>query len=310
MTARSIEAHGLSKSFGGTVAVAELSLEVAAGEIYGLVGPDGAGKTTSLRLLTGLMAPNQGIVRLNGLDPFSDSDAVRETLGYMPQQYSLYGDLTVNENLAFFRELFCLDKEAFRKRRERLLSLTRLEAFGARRADALSGGMYKKLALACALLHEPKVLMLDEPTNGVDPVSRREFWNLLSDFLGEGMAIVLATPYMDEAARCHRVGLLYEGRLLEEGSPRELLDGFPHGTFEVVGDRRRVSEPIESSGDVLAFTPAGARLRIVVRGGREASLAAELEEVGGTLVPVAPTFEDLFLARVHEHRGAAHEEDA
>jgi ABC-2 type transport system ATP-binding protein len=310
MTALAIEAAGLSKSFGDTVAVAGLSLGVRAGEIYGLVGPDGAGKTTSLRLLTGLMEPNNGTVRLNGLDPFGDSDAVRETLGYMPQQYSLYGDLTVNENLAFFRELFCLGKGAFRKRRERLLSLTRLEAFGGRRADALSGGMYKKLALACALLHEPKVLMLDEPTNGVDPVSRREFWDLLSDFLGEGVAIVLATPYMDEAARCHRVGLLYEGRLLEEGAPRSLLEGFPHATFEVVGDRRRAGGPIESNEDVLAFTPAGARLRIVVRGGREALLAAELEKVGAALVPVAPTFEDLFLARVREHRRAADERDA
>jgi ABC-2 type transport system ATP-binding protein len=221
-----ISGHVLCRRFGHRVAVDKLSLEVSSGEIYGLVGPDGAGKTTTLRMLAGLLDPTSGQVRLLGRDPFARSAALRESLGYMPQQYSLYGDLTVHENLAFFRELFCLSREAFGIRRERLLAITRLQAFGDRRADALSGGMYKKLALACALLHQPRVLLLDEPTNGVDPVSRREFWDLLAEFLAEGMAIVLATPYMDEAARCHRTGLLYEGKLLEEGKPSDLLRAF------------------------------------------------------------------------------------
>lgn len=221
-----IEGVDLRRLFGARAAVDGLTLRVAAGEIYGLVGPDGAGKTTTLRMLAGLLGPTAGNVRLLGRDPLRGGSDLREALGYMPQQYSLYGDLTVDENLAFFRELFCLSRDAFRRRRERLLAMTRLQSFGGRRADALSGGMYKKLALACALLHEPKVLLLDEPTNGVDPVSRREFWDLLHDFLSEGMAIVLATPYMDEAARCHRTGLLYEGKLLEEGSPGDLLRAF------------------------------------------------------------------------------------
>jgi len=221
-----IEAVDLRRRFDGRVAVDGVTLRVAPGEIYGLIGPDGAGKTTTLRMLAGLLDPTTGHVRLLGLDPFDAGGGVREALGYMPQQYSLYGDLTVDENLAFFRELFCLPREAFRQRRERLLAMMRLQPFGKRRADALSGGMYKKLALACALLHEPKVLLLDEPTNGVDPVSRREFWDLLHEFLSEGMAIVLATPYMDEAARCHRTGLLYLGKLLEEGKPRDLLHRF------------------------------------------------------------------------------------
>ncbi len=295
-----VEAEGLIRTFGKTVAVDKLSLTVNVGEIYGLVGPDGAGKTTTIRLLTGLLTPDNGRVRLFGKDPLSDTDAVRESLGYMPQRYSLYGDLTVDENLAFFSDLFCLDRAAFKKRRERLLALTRLDPFGDRRADALSGGMYKKLALACALLHEPKVLMLDEPTNGVDPVSRREFWDLLSDFLKEGVAIILATPYMDEAARCHRAGLLYEGRLLEEGAPRAMIAQFAHKTFDVKGDRRRISERIESDKDILAFTPAGAQLRIVVRSGAEARVGAALNKIGAALETAPPTFEDLFLAKVRE----------
>ena len=162
--------------------------------------------------------------------------------------------------------------------------------------------MYKKLALACALLHEPKVLLLDEPTNGVDPVSRREFWDLLHDFLGEGMAILLATPYMDEAARCHRVGLLYEGRLLEEGAPVELVAAFPHSVFQVDGDRRRIAEIADLGEDALACTPAGAVLRLVVRRGRESTVLSDLSRAGARYSPAAPTFEDLFLARVGEQR--------
>jgi ABC-2 type transport system ATP-binding protein len=227
-----IEVRQLERRFGDHVAVDHLSLEVAAGEIYGLVGPDGAGKTTTLRMIAGLLDPSGGEVRLVGRDPFRD-EMVREAVGYMPQQYSLYGDLTVAENLAFFREMFCLPGDAYSERRERLLSMTRLQDFRSRRADALSGGMYKKLALACALLHQPKVLLLDEPTNGVDPVSRREFWDLLRQFLEEGMAIILTTPYMDEASRCHRVGLLFDGQLGEQGKPGDLLRASPEiKTFE------------------------------------------------------------------------------
>jgi ABC-2 type transport system ATP-binding protein len=308
-TAR-VEAIGLTRSFGEHVALDGLSVRVDAGEIYGLVGPDGAGKTTALRMMAGLLDPAAGRVRVLGLDPSAGNGAVREALGYMPQQYSLYGDLTVDENLAFFREVFCLEAGAFRERRRRLLSLTRLEAFGSRRADALSGGMYKKLALSCALLHEPKVLLLDEPTNGVDPVSRREFWDLLADFLAEGMAIVLATPYMDEAARCHRVGLLFDGCLLEEGRPSDLLRAFPHRVFRVDGDRRRIGEIADRDEDVLAFTPAGAVLRIVARRGTEPRVLSELARAGAHVTPIPPMFEDLFLARVRERDRARMETPA
>ncbi len=300
-----IEATDLRRSFKTRKAVDGLSLRVTAGEIYGLVGPDGAGKTTTLRMLAGLLDPSGGHVRLVGRDPFGKDATVRDTLGYMPQQYSLYGDLTVAENLAFFREMFCLSREAFRTRQERLLAITRLAEFKDRRAEALSGGMYKKLALSCALLNEPKVLLLDEPTNGVDPVSRREFWDLLRDFLSDGMAILLATPYMDEASRCHRAGMLFEGRLLEEGRPDELLGAFPHPVFRVRGDRAKITAALDTQPDVLAFTPAGAELRVVVRRGREQPVLAALSDIGAQISPATASFEDLFLTRVRERTPTA-----
>lgn len=221
-----IEIRGLKRRFGKVEALRGVDLDVHAGEIYGLVGPDGAGKTTLIRAASGLLLPDSGTVRVLGLSP----DEARERIGLMPQQYSLYGDLSVIENLRFFGRLFVLPKNVWEARTERLLGITRLAPFVDRRADALSGGMYKKLALACALLHEPPVLLLDEPTNGVDPVSRRELWELLHGFVGDGMTVVVSTPYMDEAERCHRVGLLHQGRLLAEGVPSELAEG--HASFE------------------------------------------------------------------------------
>jgi len=231
-----ILARGLRRRFGAVVALDGLGFEVAAGELYGLVGPDGAGKTTAIRALAGLITLDGGEARILGLDPATDP-RVRDRLGLMPQQYSLYRDLTVGENLRFFGRLSVLPRAVFKERSERLLGITRLAPFVDRRADQLSGGMYKKLALACALLHQPEVLLLDEPTNGVDPVSRRELWELLHEFVSGGMAVVISTPYMDEAERCSRVGLMHHGRLLLEGAPEKLLaaferQGHPRPTFE------------------------------------------------------------------------------
>ncbi|MEQ8276087.1 MAG: ABC transporter ATP-binding protein [Deltaproteobacteria bacterium] len=231
-------AQELVRTFGKTRALDGLSFEVAPGELYGLVGPDGAGKTTTLRILAGVMKPTDGAAYVFGKDPMSTDEHVRSSIGYMPQQYSLYGDLSVDENLHFFSKMFCLDRATYQERRERLLGITRLGRFTDRRADALSGGMYKKLALACSLLSRPDVLILDEPTNGVDPVSRRELWALLFELVEEGMAVIVSTAYMDEAERCHRVGLLFEGRLLVEGDPTALLADYrrsqPSATFEDV----------------------------------------------------------------------------
>ena len=289
----------LVRSFGAVPAVRGLSIAIREGELYGLVGPDGAGKTTTIRMLTGLIVPDGGTVGVGGKLP--TDPGVRETIGYMPQQYSLYGDLSIDENIRFFGRLFGLSRKDLAERRARLLSLTRLERFGDRRADALSGGMYKKLALACALLHKPRVLVLDEPTNGVDPVSRRELWDLLHEFVGEGMAVLLATPYMDEAARCNRVGLLNEGRLLAEGDPRTLTREFHHPTLLVSvrdGEARHTVEGLlHQEADVLALSPHGAALRIVVRRGADAGLRERLRVTGlvTSVEAVTPDFEDVFL---------------
>ena len=227
-----LEARGLRRRFGSTVALDGLSFSVERGELFGLVGADGAGKTTTIRALAGLIDLDGGQALVGGRDAATGGFAVRESLGLVPQQASLYPDLSVAENLRFFARLFCLPKSVYRERGDRLLAITRLQPFVDRRADALSGGMYKKLALACALLHRPEVLLLDEPTVGVDPVSRRELWALLHEFVRDGMTVLLSTPYMDEAERCHRVALVHQGRLLLEGEPSRLLAELAQTTKE------------------------------------------------------------------------------
>jgi ABC-2 type transport system ATP-binding protein len=313
-----LEARNLHRSFAAVRALQGLSLQVRRGELYGLVGPDGAGKTTTIRLLTGLMRADAGEALVLGLPAHADDPTVREAIGYMPQQYSLYGDLSVDENLRFFGQLFGLERGDFTERRRRLLGITRLERFGARRADALSGGMYKKLALACALLHQPEVLVLDEPTNGVDPVSRRELWDLLYELVADGMAVLLATPYMDEAERCHRVGLIHHGALLAEDAPRALTARFPHATFVLSGpNRQALEELLDVRPEVLSLTPHGSSLRAVVDGGaleafvtwagslraghdgrlpdQSRQPVAQGSALVGAIERVRPDFEDVFL---------------
>ncbi len=299
MGAVALGAHAMRRRFGKVAALAGLSFEVRAGELYGLVGPDGAGKTTAIRALAGLIDLDGGEAAVMGLDSIKGGAKVREALGLMPQQYSLYRDLSVAENLQFFGRLYCLPREVYRERAERLLGITRLARFTDRRADALSGGMYKKLALACALLHQPQVLLLDEPTNGVDPVSRRELWSLLHEFVAGGMAVLISTPYMDEAERCHRVGLIHNGRLLEEGEAKVLLESFDHETFEVIGgERAAVERALSGRPEVRASSPAGARLRVVLAPGSSAAVRGTLSPLGASLREAAPDFEDLFLARI------------
>lgn len=212
----------VTKAFGAVMAVNDVTVAVARGELFGLMGPDGAGKSTTLRLWCGLLAPDRGEVRVNGADPRKARAHATASIGYVSQRFSLYGDLSIDENIAFFARLH--DVPDFTAERDRLLELTGLRPFRDRLASRLSGGMKQKLALSCTLIHRPAVLILDEPTTGVDPVARREFRALIRECREQGMTVVLATPYVDEADTCDRVALLREGRLLAVGSPAELKD--------------------------------------------------------------------------------------
>lgn len=301
-------AERVSRRFGPILALNEVSIGVRRGELFGLIGPDGAGKTTLIRTLAGLIGVGSGQVRVLGADPLKSS-SLRDAMGVMPQHYSLYGDLSVGENLRFFSRMYCLPRKLYAERVERLLALTRLAPFIDRRADALSGGMYKKLALACALLHEPEVLLLDEPTNGVDPVSRRELWQLLHEFVSGGMAVVISTAYMDEAARCHRVCLLYGGRVIATGEPARLVRELSAPVFEVIGGEREALHALlgETSG-VIAASPAGERLRVVLDAALVATIEGALGALGARLVPVAADFEDVFLAKTHQSSKTTPEE--
>jgi len=291
-----IEVVGLVHRFGKVTALDGLSLSAEAGELFGLVGPDGAGKTTTLRAMAGLIRPTGGHVRILGRE--ATDGRVREDIGYMPERYSLYGDLSVEENLDFFGRIFCLERAAYEARAKRLLALMRLDAYRDRRADALSGGMYKKLALAAAMLHQPRVLLLDEPTNGVDPVSRLDLWGLLHEFVSEGMAVVVATAYMDEAERCHRVAVLHQGRVVLEGRPRELVAGFEDHVLRVEPADARAMEVVSGLGPrVGSCTVRGECLRLIVRAAALGEVTQAIGAAGLTWAVQRPTFEDLFVAR-------------
>jgi ABC-2 type transport system ATP-binding protein len=220
-----IEFSGVGKNYGATKALDAVTLDVQRGEMFGLIGSDGAGKTTAIRLMCGLLHADAGTIRVLGHDPVKQHRALTERIGYLSQRFSLYGDLTIDENVAFFAEIHGVAD--YHARRDQLLDMTQLTPFRRRLADKLSGGMKQKLALACTLVHEPELILLDEPTTGVDPVSRREFWKLLSEFLSHGITILMSTPYLDEAERCSRVALLHQGRLLACDEPSRLRAEMP-----------------------------------------------------------------------------------
>jgi ABC-2 type transport system ATP-binding protein len=293
------------KRYGQTTAVRELSLSVEQGEMFGLIGPDGAGKTTTIRLMCGLLRPESGRVRVLDLDPVRDHRRVTASVGYLSQRFSLYGDLTIDENIAFFAEIHGV--RGFEARRDRLLAMTQLTPFRSRLADRLSGGMKQKLALACTLVHEPALILLDEPTTGVDPVSRREFWKLLSEFLSQGITIVMATPYLDEAERCTRVALLHEGALLAIDRPDALRATLPGALFEaIVADHRRAPEVLKRVPGVTDVQMFGERAHVLMARADSAAadrLARHLAEAGVTVTsirPLAASLEDVFIARLHE----------
>jgi ABC-2 type transport system ATP-binding protein len=246
-------------------AIDTIDLTVESGQLYGLVGPDGAGKTTILRILSTVIKPTSGSAHLAGFDVIKQSEDVRALLGYMPQAFSLYPDLTVKENLKFFADINGVSAREQKQRIDELLEFARLTEFSTRRSENLSGGMRKKLALACALIHEPKILLLDEPTTGVDPVSRRELWHLLAKVIQQGVTVLVSTPYMDEAERCSTVSIINQGRMLITGAPIELENQMP---FQIVEFKARPRHALRAVADqtegVLSWRAVGDRLRLSV----------------------------------------------
>ncbi len=294
----------VTRRFGATVAVNDVSLEIRRGEMFGLIGPDGAGKTTTIRLICGLLRADGGAIRILGADPIRQHAAVTRTAGYFSQRFSLYGDLSIDENIAFFAEIHGLSH--YEERRNRLLDMTQLTPFRDRLADRLSGGMKQKLALACTLVHEPQIILLDEPTTGVDPVSRREFWKLLSEFLAQGITIVMATPYLDEAERCSRVALLSNGRLLVVDTPQALRESLPGTVVEVLArPQREALEALRTLPGVADTQSFGERIHVRWTGNDAGSAAAQIDErlrerqVSVTSVREVPaSLEDVFINRV------------
>jgi ABC-2 type transport system ATP-binding protein len=265
-----IETEGLTRDFKSTRAVDTLNLAIQTGELFGLVGPDGAGKTTTLRLLAGLLNITEGSATIAGYDLKSQPEEIKSLIGYMAQQFSLYAELTVLENLQFFAEIFDVDKADLAERTDNLLKFAGLTEFTDRRAAHLSGGMQKKLALACTLIHQPDILLLDEPTTGVDPISRREFWNILTDLHLDGTTILVSTPYMDEADRCSQVGLMYAGGMVICDSPQNIRGRIQADLVELYPqDWHSAHELVETLPGVLEVQTYGESLHILVDSGEE-----------------------------------------
>ena len=295
-----IETQSLARSFGDIKAVDGVSFTIGQGEMFGLVGPDGAGKTTTIRMLCGILAPSSGTATVLGHNVISEPDLVKAEIGYLSQKFSLYGDLSIDENLEFFAEINTVYD--FKDRREELLEFTRLKPFRDRLAEKLSGGMKQKLGLACTLIHRPKIIFLDEPTTGVDPVSRRDFWRILQSLLKEGITIVMSTPYLDEAERCTRVGLMNNGRIMSVDTPENLKKRMHGEVIEIVCDRvRDAFAVLKGTPRVREIQAFGDRLNVIVEhaGRGQAQLDAVLRSNNITVVStrtISPSLENVFLS--------------
>jgi ABC-2 type transport system ATP-binding protein len=297
---------GLSKRFGEVRAVERLSFNVEPGEVFGLVGPDGAGKTTTLRMLAGVLTPDEGSVKVAGCDVVRNPESAKHSFSYMPQRFGLYEDLTVDENIRFYADLFGVHKADRQRQSGRLLLAAGMKEFRGRLAGKLSGGMKQKLGLVCALIHTPKVILLDEPTTGVDPVSRRDFWKLLYALSTEGVAILTSTAYLDEAERCHRVALLNHGRFLFCDTPTRLKAHLRKGVLAIISrEPRRLRDVLENGEGVSSLVLTGDGVHVVVDEplrripefqSRLAAAGISVEEV----LQVAPSIEDLFVDSVSQ----------
>ena len=295
-----IDVHDLTKKFGDLLAVDGLRLSIGVGEMFGLVGPDGSGKTTTIRMLCGILAPSSGTATILGHDIVKEADTVKKEIGYLSQKFSLYGDLSIDENIEFFAEINKVYD--YKKRREELLEFTRLTPFRKRLAEKLSGGMKQKLALACTLIHTPKIIFLDEPTTGVDPVSRRDFWKILQSLLQSGITIVMSTPYLDEAERCSRVGLMNKGSIMRVDTPANLKKGMKGEVVEIVCDRVREAFNIVRRLSVVKEVQAfGDRLNVILdHAVRDfPAVSASLTSNGITITNwrmIAPSLENVFIS--------------
>jgi ABC-2 type transport system ATP-binding protein len=308
-----IVVRDLVRGFPGVKAVNHLTFDVKYGEIFGLVGPDGAGKTTTMRILAGVLLPDGGSAHVAGVDVARDPERVKYNISYMSQRFGLYEDLTVEENVRFYANVYGVKRQIYRERSERLLEAADMQSFRARLAGKLSGGMKQKLGLICALIHTPRVLLLDEPTNGVDPVSRRDFWKILYSLLGEGVAILTSTAYLDEAERCHRVALLNEGRLLFCDQPGVLKNHLRNSVIAIhTPEPRAVRLAIEKFSGVRNVVLVGDGVHLVVDDAAQIipELRARLDAAPANYVSVeavAATLEDVFVNAVERETEVRHE---
>jgi ABC-2 type transport system ATP-binding protein len=305
-----IQAENLTRKFGALTAVDHLNLEIAEGEIFALVGPDGAGKTTTMRLLCGLMDPTEGRAIVAGHDVSRELDQMKDQIGYMAQRFGLYNDLTVAENMEFYSDLFGIVGRERAELSVRLLRMTRMEPFQNRAAGKLSGGMKQKLALMCTLLHKPRVLFLDEPTNGVDPVSRRDFWAILYQLVREGLTVFGATAYLDEAERANRVGFLHHGRLIRCDTPAALKRGLEEQVYLIQSaDARKTIAALEKQPGVLTVQPKGADLHLFLNP-KLTSPDKLRDTVPFEFKRIEPSLEDIFIALMSKdetlHEGTPH----
>jgi ABC-2 type transport system ATP-binding protein len=301
-----VHASALRKSFGSVNAVNGLSLSVREGELFGIIGPDGAGKTTLLRMIVTLLRPDDGSITVRGYDVSRDMRQIRSIVGYMPQRFSLYPDLSIDQNLRFFAELFSVPKQQLEARKRRLYEFSRLEQFADRLAGRLSGGMKQKLALSCTLIHDPVLLVLDEPTTGVDPVSRTEFWSILRELRAQGVSIIVSTPYMDEALLCDRVIIMHNGRRLGEGAPDEMIARHPYPVFSLpLGIPGVTPDSLERMPMVVSAHIFGEHLHVTAMPGTTTeALRSEAASLAGKELPVEriePTFEDVFISFIMEN---------